>query len=79
MLYRGTFEFTPEFKLWFGTNHKPKITGTDDGIWPRIRLIPWTVRFSDRPAEIETGARPKRPRDELMAALRAELDSQLVA
>lgn len=27
------------------TNHKPVISGTDDAIWRRIRLIPFEVNF----------------------------------
>ncbi|MDR1706200.1 MAG: DUF5906 domain-containing protein [Clostridiales bacterium] len=45
--YENEFEFKPEFKLWMPTNYKPKIYGTDVGIWARIRLIPFTVRISD--------------------------------
>ncbi|MCM2675595.1 phage/plasmid primase, P4 family [Alkalicoccobacillus plakortidis] len=37
------FEFTPEFKVFFTTNHKPIIKGSDEGIWRRLRLIPFTV------------------------------------
>jgi len=39
------FTFSPEFKIFLATNHKPTIVGTDDGIWRRIRLIPFGVRF----------------------------------
>src|SRR5215213_6150313 len=39
------FDFKPEFKLWLSTNNKPVIQGTDDAIWDRIRLIPFTQRF----------------------------------
>lgn len=39
------FTFPPTFKVWFSTNHKPVIRGTDTAIWERIRLIPFTVRF----------------------------------
>jgi putative DNA primase/helicase len=46
-LYGEHFEFDPQFKLWLSTNHKPNIRGTDDGIWRRIRLIPFTVRIAD--------------------------------
>jgi putative DNA primase/helicase len=46
-LYGKEFEFEPEFKLWLATNHKPIIRGTDDGIWRRIRLIPFTVQIPD--------------------------------
>ncbi|RPK06535.1 hypothetical protein BSBH6_00158 [Bacillus subtilis] len=37
------FEFTPEFKVFFTTNHKPIVKGSDEGIWRRIRLVPFTV------------------------------------
>jgi len=41
------FEFYPEFKIWLGTNHRPVVKGTDNAIWDRIRLIPFTVRISE--------------------------------
>ncbi len=41
------FNFTPEFKLWLGTNHKPTIRGTDRAIWDRIRLVPFSVRIPE--------------------------------
>lgn len=44
-LYGNEFQFKPEFKLWIGTNHKPIIRGTDDGIWRRVILIPFTVKI----------------------------------
>ncbi|PHG60669.1 phage/plasmid primase, P4 family [Bacillus toyonensis] len=37
------FEFIPEFKVFFTTNHKPIVKGSDEGIWRRIMLIPFTV------------------------------------
>jgi putative DNA primase/helicase len=46
-LYKDVFEFTPTHKLWLATNHLPQIAGTDDAIWRRIRLIPFTVRIPD--------------------------------
>ena len=43
------FDFKPTHKLWLSTNHKPEIRGTDNAIWRRIRLIPWSVTIP--PAE----------------------------
>lgn len=39
------FEFKPEFKVFFTTNHKPIIKGSDEGIWRRMRLVPFTVKI----------------------------------
>ncbi len=44
-LHKEYFEFEPQFKIWLAMNHKPRIRGTDDGIWRRIRLIPFTRKF----------------------------------
>jgi putative DNA primase/helicase len=41
-LYGEFFEFTPEFKFFLGTNHRPKLNGGDPAIWRRTRLIPFT-------------------------------------
>ncbi|MDA7929112.1 phage/plasmid primase, P4 family [Mariniblastus sp.] len=41
------WEFVPTHTFWLSTNHKPKITGTDAGIWRRVKLIPFTVDLSD--------------------------------
>jgi putative DNA primase/helicase len=35
--------FRPSHTLFLGGNHKPRIAGSDHGIWRRVRLIPWTV------------------------------------
>jgi putative DNA primase/helicase len=42
-MYQEYFEFTPIFKVWLAVNHKPSITGDDNGIWRRIRLVPFRV------------------------------------
>lgn len=46
-LHREYFDFRPIFKLWLRGNHKPTIHGTDEGIWRRIRLIPFTVTIPE--------------------------------
>lgn len=45
-LYGKPFEFKPEFKIWMATNHRPVIIGTDNGIWRRVKLIPFKATFS---------------------------------
>lgn len=41
------FTFIPVGKIWIATNNKPKIAGTDDGIWRRIHLIPFLQKFEE--------------------------------
>ena len=61
-LYQESFTFRPTFKLWLYGNHRPTISGMDDGIWRRIRLIPFIVQI------------PEEKRDAaLLVKLRAEL------
>ncbi len=42
-LHAEFFDFRPTHKLVIRGNHKPAITGTDEGIWRRLRLVPFTV------------------------------------
>jgi putative DNA primase/helicase len=46
-LHKEYFEFVPTFKIFFVSNHKPQIKGTDRGIWRRIRLIPFSTTIRD--------------------------------
>jgi putative DNA primase/helicase len=41
------WQFNPTHKIVLLTNHRPKITGTDEGIWRRLRLVPFEVYFWD--------------------------------
>ena len=66
------FDFKPEFKLFFATNHRPVIRGTDNAIWKRLHLIPFEERFVEDPGPGE------HPIDkDLPAKLRAELSGFL--
>lgn len=44
-LFKEFFEFPPQFKVWLATNHRPAVRGTDEGIWRRIRIIPFNATF----------------------------------
>jgi len=46
-LHKEFFDFKPAFKLWLQGNHKPTIRGTDEGIWRRVRLVPFTQTITD--------------------------------
>lgn len=39
-------QFTPAFKLVMAGNHKPVVRGNDNGIWRRIRLVPFNRTFT---------------------------------
>lgn len=47
------WEFSPTHKLVMATNHKPRITGRDNGIWRRIKLVPFTVTVSGSEANLK--------------------------
>ncbi len=38
------WEFKPSHTLWVHANHRPAITGADDGIWRRVLLIPFDIQ-----------------------------------
>ncbi len=42
-LNKGFFDFRPVAKLTMQGNYRPKISGTDEGIWNRTILVPWPV------------------------------------
>jgi putative DNA primase/helicase len=44
-LYKDYFEFFPQFKLWLATNDLPTISGMDEAIWRRIRVIEFPVQI----------------------------------
>jgi putative DNA primase/helicase len=47
-LHQEFFEFTPAFKIVLATNHKPRVLGADEGIWRRLRLVPFAQSFEGR-------------------------------
>mgnify|MGYP006347792955 CR=1 FL=1 len=40
-LHRGFFDLLPVFALHIAGNYRPDIPGTDEGIWRRMKLVPW--------------------------------------
>jgi P4 family phage/plasmid primase-like protien len=39
------FTFNATHKLFIAANTKPRVRGTDNGIWRRMKLIPWPVKI----------------------------------
>jgi putative DNA primase/helicase len=65
------WEFDPTHKAILVTNHKPEIRGTDEGIWRRPKLVPFTKKFWD-PDKGESGPPHLRADKDLLSKLRAE-------
>jgi putative DNA primase/helicase len=60
-LNRDFFKFYPQFKMTISGNYRPGISGADEGIWRRLRQVPFNVTI------------PKEERDiHLLEKLRAE-------
>lgn len=58
-MYGKTFEFSPEGKMWLATNHRPQIRGTDEAIWRRVMLLPFTRTFDAASRDPELGSKLK--------------------
>ena len=60
------WEFEPTHKVFLATNHRPVITGTDNAIWERLKLVPFTVTI---PAAERDTALPAKLLEELPGIL----------
>jgi len=58
------FSFSPTHKIWLFGNHKPEVVGSDEGIWRRIKLIPFLVQIPEK---------LQRPMSELLEKFKKEL------
>jgi putative DNA primase/helicase len=61
--------FDPSHTFAMLTNHKPVIGGTDEGIWRRVRLVPWTVQIPASEQDGELGDRLKLEADAVLCWL----------
>lgn len=62
--FHDIFTFMPKFTPILSTNHKPRIAGNDDGIWRRVKLVPWEHSFKNDPE--------KKSKPDVFAELRTE-------
>jgi putative DNA primase/helicase len=71
-LYGHFFDFFPTHKTFLATNHKPIIKGTDEGIWRRVQLVPFTVTIPE--GAVEKDFRERRLMPELSGVLNWALE-----
>lgn len=69
-------QFSPTHKIIIGTNHLPRIKGTDHATWRRLALVPYSVRFWN-PDKGETGPDELQQVKGLPAKLAAEAEGIL--
>jgi putative DNA primase/helicase len=67
-LYGDPFEFQPSHTMWISGNYRPRITGTDEGIWRRLKVVPFNAFIP--PEE-------RRPMGEVLDEFRSELSGIL--
>lgn len=65
------YEFAPTHQLIVQTNHRPIARGTDEGLWRRLRLIPFNVTI---PPEKRDTALPAKIKAELPGVLNWALE-----
>lgn len=74
-LYEREFEYKPQYKIFLAANHLPTIRGTDNGIWRRLKRIPFVVTI---PAEEQDRSLPAKLIEELPGILNWALEGCLI-
>jgi len=70
-LHKEFFEFAPTHKIQIFTNHEPEIRGNDGGMWRRLLLLRYNVRYG-LPEEVARGDFQRVKDEKLEDALKAE-------
>ncbi|WP_244472209.1 DNA primase family protein [Prosthecomicrobium hirschii] len=67
-------EVRPKFKLFISVNHKPEIRGDDEGIWRRVRLVPFRVHIPREERDLDL---PRKLEAEMPGILRRLVEGLL--
>jgi len=51
--YKSFVEYDPTAKIHLVGNHRPHISGRDDGIWRRFRLVDWPVKIPTEKQDLQ--------------------------
>lgn len=68
-LHKEFIEFKPQCKLWFVTNHLPKINGNDPALARRIHVIPFNVTFKPEDMDKELPFKLRSEKEGILAWL----------
>ena len=66
-LHKEFFTFNPTFTPWLRTNHKPIVTGDDEGIWRRLVLIHFRQQFTGAGIDLHLESKLLSERDGILA------------
>lgn len=58
-LYKTGFSYIPQWKMVVSCNTKPRITDTDNGIWRRIKILPFY--YTPKPEEVDRTLKTEMP------------------
>lgn len=54
-LYGEVFEIAPTWKFLLSANYRPRVGGTDEGIWRRNRLVDWHITIGPEERDANLG------------------------
>lgn len=57
LMRQDFWSFEPSHQFVMLTNHRPHVVGTDEGIWRRLRLVPWDVVVPAAEQDAELGVK----------------------